>query len=61
MVVAIFFYGLGALDLVQFVGAAALHLVVGWVYLILAPLTLPRHPSVAARRGNPFAPPKQSS
>jgi hypothetical protein len=46
-------YGSGAWDVVQFAAAAPTHLVVGWIYLILSPLRLPRH-SDAVPKGNPF-------
>ena len=47
-------YGCGALDLVRLAAAGALHLVMGWVYLVISPLCLPRHPAVTAKE-NPFA------
>jgi hypothetical protein len=55
-VVAIIFYGLGALDLLRLVMAAALHVVVGWIYLFVGPLSLPRHPAIASLKPNPFVP-----
>jgi hypothetical protein len=51
---AILAYGLGALDLIQLGGAAAGHIVLGWVYLIASLLSLPRRPLMAA---NPFQQP----
>ena len=54
-VVAILFYGLGALDLLRLVTAAALHFVVSWIYLFLAPLCLPKHPAISVLKPNPFA------
>jgi len=42
MLVAIFFYGLGVLDLVQMGFAFAAHLVVGWVYLGMSLCFVPR-------------------
>ena len=50
---AILLYGWGALDLVRLAVAGAAHLVIGWVYLFVSPLSLPRHPAVAGKR-NPF-------
>jgi hypothetical protein len=50
------FYGLSLLDLVHVLLATALHLIVGWVYLVVGLLALPRHPDVAGIRPNPFAP-----
>jgi hypothetical protein len=55
-VVALIFYGLGALDLLRLVMAAALHLVVGWIYLFLGPLSLPRNSAVPGLKSNPFTP-----
>ncbi len=57
MATAILVYDLGALDLVHMTFILAVHLVVGWVYLGLGPLFLPRHPAAAAPRENPFASP----
>jgi hypothetical protein len=50
---AIGLYGWGALDLVRLAVAAAVHLVMGWIYLFVSPLCLPRHPAVTAV-ANPF-------
>jgi len=55
-VVAIIFYGLGALDLLRLVMAAALHIVVGWIYLFVGALSLPKNPAVASLNPNPFTP-----
>ena len=57
---AILLYGWGALDLVRLAAAGAAHLVIGWVYLIVSPLCLPRRAAVAAAaaaaaKENPFA------
>jgi hypothetical protein len=54
MCAAILMYGWGALDLVRLVVAAAVHLVVGWVYVVVSPLCLPRHQTATANL-NPFA------
>ena len=54
MCAVVFIYGFGALDLVRLAVAGALHLVVGWVYLIIGPLNMPRHPAVTVKE-NPFA------
>ncbi len=49
---AIAFYGLGALDLIQMSFAFGAHLVLGWIYLFISPLFLPRvSPS---EKQNPF-------
>ena len=44
MCAAVCLYGWGALDLVRLAVAGAVHLVMGWVYLFISPLCLPRHP-----------------
>jgi hypothetical protein len=53
---AILLYGLGALDLVHVLAAAAAHLVIGWIYLVAGPLAAPLHPAVAGIKPNPFKP-----
>jgi hypothetical protein len=53
MCAAILTYGWGALDLVRLTLAGAVHLVVGWVYVVVSPLCLPRHPEATANI-NPF-------
>jgi hypothetical protein len=47
-------YGWGVLDIVRLAAAGAVHLLVGWVYLLVSALRLPRLPAVVAE-GNPFA------
>jgi hypothetical protein len=48
-------YGLRQIDLVGLLFGVALHLVVGWLYLLISPLALPYHPNRTKRRkGNPF-------
>jgi hypothetical protein len=54
MCAVILLYGCGALDLVRLAVAGALHLAIGWGYLIICPLCLPRHPAAAAGKANPF-------
>jgi len=54
MCAAILTYGWGALDLVRLVVTAAVHVVVGWVYVVASPLCLPRHQAATANL-NPFA------
>jgi hypothetical protein len=51
MDVAILGYAFHHLNLVQFLFAALLHIVIGWVYLLLSPFWLPR---VNAQPRNPF-------
>lgn len=48
------FYGLGVLDLLHLVLAAALHFVIGWVYLFASPFSAPL--STQEARKNPFTP-----
>jgi hypothetical protein len=52
---ALFFYGLGVLDPVRLLVAVGLHLVISWIYLLLAPLKLRLHPAVMDAK-NPFVP-----
>ena len=47
-------YGWGTLDLLSLAVTAGMHLLVGWAYLLVSPLRLPRRPAVVAK-GNPFA------
>jgi hypothetical protein len=58
---ALVLYGEAVLDLVRLALFAALHLVVGWLYLAVSPLTLPRVLSQTPMSGNPFAEPPQSN
>ena len=52
---AILLYGWGAFDLVRLAAAGAAHVVVGWVYLFVSPLRLPRYEKATASEENPFA------
>jgi hypothetical protein len=52
---AIVCYSFHWIDLVRLGGAAALHLVVGWIYLFVCPWFLPRLPEAAKTSRNPFA------
>lgn len=52
MSLAIVMYGLAIFDLVQFAFAVVMHLLIGWLYLIISPLFVPR--AVPAPPGNPF-------
>ena len=45
------------LDLVRLAFATGAHLVLGWIYLVVSPLCLPRHPAIAAVKSNPFGTP----
>lgn len=55
MTAAIVFYGLGLWNLVSFGFAFGAHLIVGWIYLFLSLLFVPRASDRAkTKRGNPF-------
>ena len=54
-------YGLGLIDLLQFLFLWALHLMVGWVYLFVSPLRLPRASDANSAPRDPFANPKPAS
>jgi hypothetical protein len=47
-------YGLGWLDLVYLGWCLSFHFIIGWIYLLVCVLLLPRHPEVAAMPKNPF-------
>ena len=54
-------YGLGLIDLIGFLVLFVLHLVVGWAYLFVSPLRLPRaSDALAPPRRNPFDLPTES-
>ena len=54
---AILLYGMHRLPLVGLLLAVILHLLVGWVYLLIAPFKLPKKAAaLAAEKSNPFAP-----
>ena len=55
MTAAIVLYDFAVLDLVQFCFIFAAHFALGWIYLFLSHLFLPRIGS-ALPKGNPFAP-----
>ncbi len=57
----ILLHGLGAFDLIHLLILAVVHLVLGWVYLIVCPLSLPRLPAARGRLANPFAGPRPES
>jgi hypothetical protein len=54
---AILLYDLGGLDLVQMAFVFGGHLVLGWIYVAVSPLFLPRHSAYSVAGKNPFAPP----
>jgi hypothetical protein len=37
-----------------------LHLMIGWIYLVISPLFLPRHPAATVVKANPFAGTKEA-
>jgi hypothetical protein len=54
LIIAIIFYGLGWIDLIRLGFAFAFHFVIGWVYLLVSPFFLPKHPQSAEQQKNPF-------
>jgi len=58
MVVAISFYDLGLMDLVQLAFVSAAHLVLGWVFLLVSLCFVPRIGAGGKSAGNPFTPSK---
>jgi len=53
--VAVFFYGIGALDLVQLAAAGGASTVAGWIFLFAGVLASPKLSSATTERKNPFA------
>jgi hypothetical protein len=53
MIAGIFAYNSGLLDMISFGFVAAAHFVLGWIYLIVALIFIPRI-STATPKGNPF-------
>jgi hypothetical protein len=58
---AILLYTWSLLDLVRLGGAAGLSLLIGWIYLVVSPLFLPKLSTTTALKGNPFATPPDKS
>ena len=54
MALAIFFYGLGTLGLIELLVLFVAHWVAGWVYGWIGALRAPLHPVILAAKGNPF-------
>ena len=54
MSAAIVLYGFGGMDLLPLLVAAAAHVLLGWVYVVLSPLELRLHPEVPVSKKNPF-------
>jgi hypothetical protein len=48
-------WSLNFFDLIQLGGMGILHVVIGWIYLFISPLFLPRLSRTATPRDNPFA------
>jgi hypothetical protein len=55
MCAAICMYGWGSLDLLSLAVTAGVHLLVGWAYLSVSPLRMPRRPMAVVAKSNPFA------
>ncbi len=55
MAAAILFYGTGILNLVSFGFTFGAHFLIGWIYLFVSLLFVPRAPAMP-NRGNPFRP-----
>ncbi len=51
----IYAYGLNLVDWMHLGMLGAVHLVIGWIYLVISPWFLPRSRDVAKTKGNPFA------
>ena len=60
LMATIFVYALGLLDLVQLTAGFALHFVIGWVYLFVAPFFLPARSGDTTGTRNPFTQQKKS-
>lgn len=56
MAAAFLLYDFGAFDLVTLAFVMGGHFLLGWIYLVASTLFLPRHPTVAVEKKNPFAP-----
>jgi hypothetical protein len=54
MALAIVVYGLAIIELPGLAAAFGLHLVIGWVFLLGAPLRVPAHVAAPAQQINPF-------
>ena len=57
LTLGILFYGLGAMDLVQLTAAFIAHFVIGWIYLIAAPVFVPKLEVTGPVKKNPFVQP----
>lgn len=52
LIIGIVLYGLGVLDVVRLLAVGVAHLVIGWVYVVAAPLWCPKQSTMP--KGNPF-------
>ncbi|HEX4646975.1 MAG TPA: hypothetical protein VH598_15335 [Verrucomicrobiae bacterium] len=55
LIAALLSYSFGWLDLIQLGAAFGLHFVIGWIYLFLGPMFLPRDPQTPKVKSDPFA------
>ena len=55
MTLGTFAYSLGFIDPVRLTVIFAIHWVIGWIYLFISPLFLPRNVAVRKQKNNPFA------
>ena len=55
LIVGILAYGVGAADLLRLLLLLPIHFVVGWIYLAVSPLFVPRLPALPPPGTNPFA------
>lgn len=58
MTAAVLFYGIGFLNLVSLGFTFGAHILIGWIYLLVSLLFVPRAP-VTAGQGNPFRQPRK--
>jgi hypothetical protein len=58
---ALVLYGLGVIELIGLLAAAAVHLVLGWVCLFAGAFKTPRPCAVAGQKANPFTGVRQNS
>jgi hypothetical protein len=56
VVVGLVCYGWLGMDLIRLGLVGLLHLIAGWVFLVVSPLFLPKDPQVKPVSGNPFSP-----
>jgi hypothetical protein len=54
LIAMLLFYGLGLLDIVHLTAAVGVHLLIGWVYVLVSPRYLPCLEPLATTEKNPF-------